>query len=152
MINNRNPHILTAVLGFSMLMSLTGCHHIAFHHSPPGTSVRVATAKRAEPVPTPTPAPKHVTAAERPAGLEANTENIADYYTLGNLMMQQQKYSDAIKAFESAVKLDPTFADAWNHLAICYQNSGQQKKAAEAFKKYKSISLTQPAATPSREQ
>ena len=61
--------------------------------------------------------------------------------------MAQQKYPDAIKAFESAVKLDPTFSDAWNHLAICYQNGGQTKKAAAAFKKYKSITIQQPVTT-----
>lgn len=150
MTNRRNRSFITAALGFSLLAALAGCHHVAFKHSPPGTSVRVATAKRAEPVATPTP--KRVTVVERPAGSDTNTENIADYYTLGNLMMQQQKYADAIKAFESALKLDPTFADAWNHLAICYQNSGQPKKAAEAFKKYKAASLAQPTATPSRGQ
>ena len=125
MINRNNP-CFAVVAGLCLLMALAGCHHtrIAFSHVPPGKSIKVAQAKRAEPVPTPTP--KRVTVVERPSGQDAMTENIADDYTLGNLMMQQQKYPDAIKAFESAVKLDPTFADAWNHLAICYQNVGQQ--------------------------
>jgi len=132
--------------GIGLLVASAGCTHVAvphvaFTHAPPGTSVDVALAKRAEAVPTPTPRP--VVTPDMPSQRESTTESIADYFTLGNLMMQQEKYADAIKAYESAVKLDPTFSEAWNHLAICYQNTGQSKKAVEAFKKYKAIS--QPA-------
>jgi Flp pilus assembly protein TadD len=55
--------------------------------------------------------------------------------------MQQGRYEDAIKAYESAVKEDPTFAEAWNNLAIAYQNSGQDDKAMAAFRKYKMVAL-----------
>ena len=141
--NDRHPLLFTAVISLGLVLAAGGCGHVTYTHAPPGTSVNVALAKKAQPVPTPTP--QHITAAELPSSHDAQTENIADYYTLGNLMMGQQKYPEAIKAFENAVKLDPTFSDAWNHLAICYQNSGQAKKAAAAFKKYKSISEQQPA-------
>jgi Flp pilus assembly protein TadD len=128
-----------------LILALAACvhPHVAFTHAPPGTSVKVATAKKAIPVATPTPAPIAVVNPEMPASQDSTTETVADYYTLGNLMMQQEKYADAIKAYESAVKLDPTFYDAWNHLAICYQNTGQDKKAIEAFKKYKTITRQQ---------
>jgi Flp pilus assembly protein TadD len=69
------------------------------------------------------------------------TEKVADAFTLGNLCMQQGRYEDAIKAYESAVKEDPTFAEAWNNLAIAYQNSGQDDKAMAAFRKYKMVAL-----------
>jgi Tfp pilus assembly protein PilF len=78
-----------------------------------------------------------------PSQNESKTETVADFFTLGNLMMQQDKYSDAIKAYESAVKLDPTFSEAWNHLAICYQNTGQEDKAVEAFRKFKTVTRQQ---------
>ncbi|HWB58810.1 MAG TPA: tetratricopeptide repeat protein [Chthoniobacteraceae bacterium] len=143
----RQPFAAAAILFLAALMG--GCIHVKYTHAPPGTSVNEVLAKRAQPVATPTPVPEvqHVTSEERPAGQDAVTENVADDYTMGNMLMQQGKYDDAIKKFENAVKLDPTFSDAWNHLAICYQNNGQPKKAAEAFKKYKTIAEQQPSPT-----
>ena len=141
--NDRRLLFATASACLGLLLATGGCRHVAFTHAPPGTSVKVVQAKKAAPVPTPTPAPKRSLASEVPSGQDALTENIADYYTLGNLMMEQQKYDEAIKAFENAVKLDPTFYDAWNHLAICYQNTGQDSKAIEAFKKCKTITRQQ---------
>ena len=136
--SDRKPPFTTTAIGLGLILALAGCvHNVAFTHAPPGTDVQVAMAKKAEAVPTPTPVP--VVKPEMPTARDAVTENIADFYTLGNLMMQQEKYPEAIKAYESAVKLDPTFYDAWNHLAICYQNTGQSKKAIAAFKKYKTI-------------
>ncbi len=142
--NNGGKQLFT-LLCSGLLLAAGGCKHVAFNHAPPGTSINVAMAKKAQPVPTP-PAPvaEHVTDTERPSGQDARTENIADFYTMGNLLMAQGKYADAIPKFESAVKLDPTFSDAWNHLAICYQDTGQAKKAAVAFKKYKAVSQQQP--------
>ncbi len=69
------------------------------------------------------------------------TEKVADAFTLGNLCIQQGRYGDAISAYERAVKEDPTFAEAWNNLAIAYQNCGQDDKAMEAFRKYKMVAL-----------
>jgi Flp pilus assembly protein TadD len=107
--------------------------------------VGVALAKKATVVPTPTPAPVVTNTGNTAADAEREsiTETIADDFTLGNLMMQQEKYAEAIKAYERAVKLDPTFAEAWNHLAICYQNLGQNVKAVDAFKRYKTITRQQ---------
>jgi len=125
-----------------LMLLAAGCGHVAFTHAPPRTSVQVALAKKAEAVPTPTPAPQLADPGIS-SSREAMTESIADYFTLGNLMMQQEKYAEAIKAYESAVRLDPTFSEAWNHLAICYQNTGQSEKALEAFKRYKTITRQQ---------
>ena len=140
--DHRKELLMTTAAGIALILASAGCGHVSFAHAPPRTAVEVALAKKAEAVPTPTPRP--VVTPDLPAARESTTESIADYFTLGNLMMQQEKYADAIKAYESAVKLDPTFSEAWNHLAICYQNTGQSKKAVEAFKKYKSISQPQP--------
>jgi len=141
--DNRKKLVALAALGICMVPILGGCGHVAFTHAAPGTAVDVKLAKRAEVVPTPTPKPVAVISPNMPSSRESMTETIADYFTLGNLMMQEQKYTDAIKAYESAVKLDPTFSEAWNHLAICYQDTGQSKKAVEAFKKYKMITQRQ---------
>lgn len=147
--HNRRPLYFTASVGLSLLLALGACSHVknasknmTFHHAPPGTAVQVAMAKKAEAVPTPPPPPVAAINPDMPAQ-DAKTETVADYYTLGNLMMQQEKYPEAIKAYESAVKLDPTFYDAWNHLAICYQDTGQNKKALDAYKKSKAIAHQQ---------
>lgn len=70
-----------------------------------------------------------------------DTEKVADSFTLGNFCMEQGRYTDAIAAYETAVKLNPNFADAWNKLAIAYQNIGNEKKSREAFKKFKTSSM-----------
>jgi tetratricopeptide (TPR) repeat protein len=68
-------------------------------------------------------------------------QKATDAYTLGNLCMQQGHYPEAIKAYQDALKANPSLADAWSKLAIAYQNLGQDKKAMEAFKKYKMVAL-----------
>jgi len=72
---------------------------------------------------------------------DQETEKVADAFTLGNLCLQQGRYADAIAAYESAVKEDPSFAEAWNNLAIAYQDAGQDDKAMAAFRKYKMVAL-----------
>lgn len=127
----------------AMLCAFAGCKNISYVHAKPGTSVNTLLAKKAVAVPTPTPKYQAVSGAELPSQNPTKTESVADFFTLGNLMMQQEKYNDAIKAYESAVKLDPTFSEAWNHLAICYQNTGQSEKALDAFRKYKVVTRQQ---------
>ncbi len=108
-------------------------------------------AKKAElvalPAPPPQPPPVALAQAELPQPAAATgpilpaeqTEEVADDYTLGNLCLQQGRYNDAITAYGKAVQRDPTFADAWNKLALAYQDAGQEDKAVEAFKKYKMV-------------
>jgi tetratricopeptide (TPR) repeat protein len=66
-------------------------------------------------------------------------ETVADYFMLGTTALQEGRNGDAIEAFERAVEIDPDFPEAWNHLAICYQNNGQEARAIEAFRRYKAI-------------
>jgi hypothetical protein len=127
-------------------MLLGGCAYVK--HVPPGQSLSAATARKPELVALPTPPAQAVEAGGAPAGsgpiaavTPVQTERVADAFTLGNLCMQQGHYPEAIAAFETAVKADPTFAEAWNNLAIAYQNLGQDDKAMAAFRKYKMVSL-----------
>ncbi len=69
------------------------------------------------------------------------TESVADAFTLGNLCLQQGRYPEAIDAYETALKGDPSFAEAWNNLAIAYQDIGQDGKAMAAFRKYKMVAV-----------
>jgi tetratricopeptide (TPR) repeat protein len=116
---------------------LAGCAYIK--HVPPGQSLSEAMAKKATLIamPAPPPQPAAATAPAEPPALQ--TEKVADAFTLGNLCLQQGRYSDAIAAYKAALKDDPSFAEAWNNLAIAYQDSGQADKAMDAFKKYKMV-------------
>jgi Tfp pilus assembly protein PilF len=96
-------------------------------------------AKKATLVAMPAPPPQPAAAMEPAEPSTLQTEKVADAFTLGNLCLQQGRYSDAIAAYQTALKDDPSFAEAWNNLAIAYQDSGQLDKSMEAFKKYKMV-------------
>jgi len=133
-----------------VIVTATGCGYV--HHVPPGQSVAFSMAKKADLVAMPpSPQPTLATAGSRTAAAQENiepqmpsasdTEKVADSFALGNLFMEQGRYTEAIAAYEAAVKIDPTFADAWNKLAVAYQNSGQDQKALEAYRRFKSALL-----------
>ena len=111
-------------------------------HPPPGTSVEVALAKKAELVRLPAPprsAGLHVAAVEPELPSNSKVDRVAEAYTRGQFCMEAGKDEEAIAAFEEAVKIDPTFTDAWSKLAMLYEKLGQEKKALEAFRKSKKV-------------
>lgn len=134
------------------LLLLASC---AVTHTPPGTSVELALAKKAElvklPTPTPAPAAAHAAVASASASAKvpaveppmpeknAVVEKVAEAYSRGVFCLQTERDVEAIAAFEEAVKLDPTFTDAWENLAVTYEKVGDSKKALEAFKKAKTL-------------
>jgi len=132
--------VCPALVGAALL---AGCAYVK--HVPPGQSLSAAMARKPQLVALPAPPPQALTAATAPGPEPAlpmpQTEQVADAFTLGNLCMQQGRYPEAIAAYEAALKDDPSFAEAWNNLAIAYQNLGQNEKAMAAFKKYKMVAL-----------
>jgi Flp pilus assembly protein TadD len=120
---------------------LAACSHMEFVHVPPGESVLVSTARRGEAMPRAVPMDPAL-AEVRPdmPGHPQSGETVSDYYALGAFCLQQERYDEAVVALEKAVQLDPGYAEAWNSLAVAYQNKGDEVKAREAFKKYKSLS------------
>ena len=125
-------------------VGLAGCVH-----TPAGTSVEVALAKKAALVRMPAPANtppgpagggSQVTAVE-PALPEggAVVERVGEAYSRGTFCVEAGRDAEAIEAFREVVKLDPTFSDAWHNLAMLYEKAGDEKKAIEAFKKAKKI-------------
>jgi tetratricopeptide (TPR) repeat protein len=141
------PALSTAI---AATLLLAGCAMPKVAHTPPGTSVEIALAKKAELVQMPTPAPVpgaqaaagvvHVPAVEPPMP-ERNlvVEQVGDAYSRGIFCLRAERDAEAIAAFEEAVKLDPTFTDAWENLALLYEKMGDPKKALEAFKKAKKL-------------
>jgi len=119
---------------------LAGCAYVK--HVPPGQSLSAAMAAKPQVVALPPPPPQPA-GAPQPAFQPPprNTETVADAFTLGNLCLQQGRYPEAIAAYETVLKADPSYAEAWNNLAIAYQNLGQNDKAVAAFRKYKMVAL-----------
>jgi len=132
-------------------------------HTPPGTSVEVALAKKPELVRLPAPPPPVVepgsvvasigsgpgtgsstgtsvnVPAVEPALPDNQVERVAEAYTRGQFCMQAGKDEEAIVAFEEVVRIDPTFFDGWSNLALLYEKVGNEEKAVEAFRKSKKV-------------
>ena len=129
------PHLLFSLA----VLALAACVH-----TPAGTSVNVALAKKAELVRMPGPPPGSLVAG-RSAIIEpelpgnSTMERVAEAFSRGQFCMQAGKDAEAIAAFEDAVKIDPGFTEAWQHLAILYEKTGQEKKALEAFRRARKV-------------
>jgi tetratricopeptide (TPR) repeat protein len=121
---------------------LAGCS-AQFTRVPPGQSAMFARAQRAQFIAaapsTQAPGYSGMGTVEPPLPSGAAGDTVNDYYALGSFCLQQERNEEAISAFQKVVQLDPNYADAWNSLAICYQNTGETTKALEAFKKYKAL-------------
>jgi Tfp pilus assembly protein PilF len=53
----------------------------------------------------------------------------------GIKMAQNQLWKEAAYRWEKAVELDPTYAAAWNNLAIAYEQQGDFERANKAYEK-----------------
>ena len=68
-----------------------------------------------------------------------NVERVGEAFSRGNFCMQAGSDAEAIAAFEEAVKIDPSFTEAWQNLAVLYEKKADEKKAIEAFRRAKKI-------------
>ena len=130
-----------ALTGGAFLM--WGCStSVKITHIPPGESLNVALAKKADlvkmPEP-PKPVPGPVAAVEPPLPVNNNVERVGEAYSRGEFCMQAGKDEEAIAAFEEAVRIDPAFTQAWQQLAWLYEKKGYSKKAMDAFRRAKKI-------------
>ena len=67
-------------------------------------------------------------------GLSSNFE-ANKYFDKGNEYLDSKKFKKAIKEFKSAIKLDPNFVYAIDHLAISYRRQEDYKSAVKYYKK-----------------
>jgi tetratricopeptide (TPR) repeat protein len=129
---------------------LTGCAGLV--HVPPGNSVEVVLAQKPEVLKTPEPPPQMAMVATsgtapgayiKPVEPELPTndrvEAVAEAFTRGKDAFDAGENDAAISAFEQAVELEPTFAEAWKHLAIAYEKAGKADKAKQAFRHSKDL-------------
>lgn len=136
--NHSRLLFLPVILGCALLSG--GCTH-----TPPGTSVLVALARRPDVVAYPaTPAETKVKNSVATGGTAApvapeKTELVADAFSRAEFCLGTGNDVEAIAAFREVVKIDPKFSDAWNKLAVLYEKTGQEQEAMDAFKKAKAL-------------
>lgn len=133
---------LLAISGVALLLS--GCASMKVTHVPPGESLNVALAKKPDLVRLPAPEPSNIAPAAYGAvepELPGNSvvERVAEAYSRGEFCVSAGKDDEAISAFEEVVKIDPTFTEGWQHLAMLYEKKGNSKKAMEAFRHAKKV-------------
>ncbi len=142
-------------------MSAAGCAQ--FHRVPPGQSLGQALAVRPQLIALPAPPPPALTnpaAADAQAlayaGPSVEPElpsfdmtdqpgsgiEIADpavWMMKGDQMRAKGDTIGAIALYKEAVQIDPAFSPAWRNLALAYQDAGDEGKAMEAFRHFKSV-------------
>lgn len=124
-----------------LLVTLTAVALAGCTHTPPGTSVEIALAKRPDVVRVPKPPAPAATPGSPSGGASSvqpeKTELVADAFSRGEFCMKTGADEEAIAAFREVVRLDPKFSEAWSNLAALYEKGGQEKLAMEAFRKSK---------------
>jgi tetratricopeptide (TPR) repeat protein len=70
------------------------------------------------------------------SAMRSNSNDARAPYYLGNLLYDRHRHAEAIKFWEKAVRLDPTFSIVWRNLGIGYFNiSRKPAKARVAYDK-----------------
>ncbi len=142
-----NPHFTPArLLGFvGVILTFGACSHLQVTHVKPGESVNLALAQKPEVVRMPVAVNLVPGSVGAPSAVEPElpkdntTERVAEAYSRGEFCMGAGKDKEAIQAFEEAVKIDPTFSEAWQNLALLYEKQGDKKKALSAFRQAKKL-------------
>lgn len=67
--------------------------------------------------------------------IRQNPQDVRAWVQLGNMLMDSQRYQEAIDAYRKSLELDPKNVDAMVDMGTCYRNIGQPKKAVEEYKK-----------------
>tara|TARA_B110000211_G_C14086713_1_gene556997 strand:- start:2299 stop:2628 length:330 start_codon:yes stop_codon:yes gene_type:complete len=62
-----------------------------------------------------------------------------NYYLLGEIYFKQKKNAEAMKAFKSAQKLDPTHGDVHYYIGAVYHRSGDRALGCEMYQKAKKL-------------
>jgi len=72
-------------------------------------------------------------------GLKLDPNNPGAYFDLGNARVMQTEYGAALKAFEKAATLKPTFWEAVNNQAIVLFEMGNRREAIQRWRRVLSI-------------
>jgi tetratricopeptide (TPR) repeat protein len=55
------------------------------------------------------------------------------YLSLGEALGRMNKYDEAKKAFEQALRIDPSFVDAWYNMGVMYETAGFAEEAERCY-------------------
>ena len=75
-----------------------------------------------------------VALAAAPVWADARSDARAEV-EFGITVARRGLWREAIFRWERAIKLDPTYASAYNNLGIAYENTGELDKAREAYER-----------------
>ncbi|MBN2344263.1 MAG: tetratricopeptide repeat protein [Deltaproteobacteria bacterium] len=78
--------------------------------------------------------------------LYARTDHAASQWELGNLLLSQRDYAEAIQAFSAVLRMHPQDIYAWIHLALSQHEAGQSASAEKSLERALSISPDNEAA------
>ena len=73
--------------------------------------------------------------ASAPAAWAEQRDEAKKQVEFGIQVAQRGLWKEAIYRWERATQLDPTYAAAFNNLAVAYEHEGQLQKAREAYEK-----------------
>ncbi|MFM8534321.1 MAG: tetratricopeptide repeat protein [Acidimicrobiia bacterium] len=73
--------------------------------------------------------------ASAPAAWAVARGEAQDQVGFGIQVAQRGLWKEAIYRWERAAQLDPTYAAAFNNLAVAYEHEGQLSKARDAYEK-----------------
>jgi len=77
-----------------------------------------------------------VTAAAAPARARADARaESKEQVEFGIRVAQNGLWNEALYRWQKAVEIDPTYAAAWNNLAIAYEHEGKFEDAKKAYEK-----------------
>lgn len=76
-----------------------------------------------------------VAVASAPAAWAEQRDEAKKQVEFGIQVAQRGLWKEAIYRWERATQLDPTYAAAFNNLAVAYEHEGQLQKAREAYEK-----------------
>ena len=139
------------ISAIGLVWVFAGCSSWEFKRVPPGQSLNVAMARKGIALYQPTAIAQNSRGQSEDPGnfprLEeaelpvrsGSVEGTRNFFARGNDYLQAGKVKEAVTAFEKAVQADPAFPDAHYNLAVAYQQSGEEAKSAEEFKKFKAL-------------
>jgi tetratricopeptide (TPR) repeat protein len=67
------------------------------------------------------------------------------WHNKGNAFIQQEKYTEAIDAYNEAIRLDPNLAVAWGNKGLTLEALGRTSEAEAALARAKELGATKPA-------
>jgi len=77
---------------------------------------------------------------------KASPQNKEGWINLGNVLMDSQRYGEAVDAYQKALELDPKNLPVLVDMGTCYRGIGKFDKAVEAYRKALSINPNFPNA------